>query len=80
MTVTTDKKKFYRVIQAHTSQAGWTPKDTAALFTEIKYFGNEDVVGYPEWQQPQGAHDAYPIGSIVEHNGTIYEADVDANV
>lgn len=77
---TIEKKKFYRVVQAHTSQAGWNPRDTASLFTDIVYFGDEAKVGYPAWQQPQGAHDAYPLGSIVKHNGTLYQTDVDANV
>lgn len=77
---TVEKKKFYRVVQAHTSQAGWNPKDTSALFTDIVYFGDEAKVGYPNWQQPQGAHDAYALGRIVEHNGELYISDVEANV
>jgi len=77
---TVQKKKFFRCVQVHTSQAGWNPRDTASLFTDIVYFGDESVVGYPDWQQPQGDHDAYPFGRIVDHNGTLYQSDVDANV
>ena len=55
--------KLYRVIQAHTSQADWFPPDLPALYTEIS------VEEYPEWVQPTGAQDAYPLGAKVMHNG-----------
>lgn len=32
-----------------------------------------------EWQQPTGAHDAYPIGAHVTHNGQTWESTVAAN-
>lgn len=35
---------------------------------------------YPEWVQPSGAHDAYNIGDIVTHNGTLYISKIDGNV
>jgi len=35
---------------------------------------------YPEWVQPQGAHDAYALGAIVSHNGQLWISTVDANV
>lgn len=66
--------KLYRVIQAHTSQADWTPDGTPALYTEIS------VEEYPEWVQPSGAHDAYPLGAKVMHNGKRWVSDIDANV
>lgn len=37
-------------------------------------------MGYPPWQQPQGAHDAYEAGRIVTHNDVLYISDVEANV
>ena len=33
-----------------------------------------------EWVQPQGAHDAYPSGSSVLHNGKVWESLIPANV
>jgi len=35
---------------------------------------------YPEWVQPQGAHDAYALGAIVSHNSQLWISIVDANV
>jgi len=40
-----------------------------------------DVVSfYPDWVQPLGAHNAYPINQIVKHDGSFWIATVDANV
>lgn len=68
--------QLYKVVQAHTSQADWTPDVTASLFVAI---GLDDA-GYPVWSQPTGAHDAYNIGDVVDYNGTLYESLVDGNV
>lgn len=68
--------QLYKVVQAHTSQADWTPDATASLFTPI---GLDDD-GYPVWSQPTGAHDAYNTGDIVDYNGTLYESLIDGNV
>ena len=35
---------------------------------------------WPEWRQPQGAHDAYALGAKVSHNGKHWTSDVAANV
>ena len=67
--------KLYKVIQPHTSQEGWEPDKTPALFTEIAKPGE-----IPEWKQPTGAQDAYNKGDQVRHGGQIWESDVDANV
>ena len=66
--------KLYRVVQAHTSQADWTPDGTPALYTEVS------VEEWPEWRQPAGAHDAYPLGAKVTHNGKRWTSIADANV
>lgn len=68
--------QLYRVAQAHTSQADWTPDITPALYTPI---GLTDA-GYPVWSQPTGAHDAYNEGDVVEYNGTLYVSLIDGNV
>lgn len=68
--------QLYRVVQAHTSQADWTPNTTPALYTPI---GLDDS-GYDIWSKPTGAHDAYNIGDIVNYNGTLYKSVIDGNV
>ena len=68
--------QLYRVVQAHTSQADWTPNTTPALYTPI---GLDDS-GYDIWSKPTGAHDAYNIGDIVNYNGTLYKSIINGNV
>lgn len=67
--------QLYKVAQAHTSQADWTPDKTAALYTPI---GLDDD-GYPVWSQPTGAHDAYNTGDVVDYGGVLYESQIDGN-
>lgn len=67
--------QLYKVVQAHTSQADWTPDKTASLFTPIGL----DEKGYPVWSQPTGSHDAYNKGDIVDYNGTLYQSLIDGN-
>ena len=68
--------QLYKVVQAHTSQADWTPDLTASLFVAI---GLDDA-GYPVWSQPTGAHDSYNEGDIVNYNGTLYQSLINGNV
>lgn len=68
--------QLYKVVQAHTSQADWTPDATASLYTPIGL--NEK--GYTKWSKPTGAHDAYNTGDIVDYNGTLYKSLIDGNV
>ena len=72
---------LYRVVQAHTTQADWTPPTVPALFTPVAAAG---VV--PEWVQPTGAQDAYAVGDQVTHdnpqdggNVWLYESKIAAN-
>lgn len=68
--------QLYKVVQAHTSQADWTPgAGTESLYDA---FGLDDS-GYPVWSQPSGAHDAYNTGDIVNYNGTLYQSLIDGN-
>lgn len=71
-------EKLYRVVQAHTSQADWTPDITPALFTEVAQPGE-----IPVWKQPTGAQDAYMKDDKVwypEKDTTIYISLIDNNV
>ena len=65
---------LYRCVQAHTSQADWTPDAVPALWTRTS------TDEWPEWVQPTGAHDAYNKGDKVSHNEKHWVSDIDANV
>ena len=67
--------QLYKVVQAHTSQADWTPDTTSSLFDAIGL----DNSGYPVWSQPAGAHDAYNEGDIVNYNDTLYKSLINGN-
>jgi len=62
---------LYRCVQAHTSQADWTPDKTPALWTVVS------LDEWPEWVQPTGAQDAYRIDDKVSHNGKHWVCAVD---
>ena len=65
---------LYRVVQAHISQADWTPDITPALFVVVS------LDEWPEFVQPTGAHDAYKKGDKVTFEGKHYISLIDANV
>lgn len=65
---------LYRCVQAHISQADWTPDITPALWVRTS------TEEWPEWVQPTGAHDAYNQGDKVSHNEKHWISDIDANV
>lgn len=67
--------QLYEVIQSHTSQLGWTPDITLALYKKAVVVG---VIA--DWIQPTGGHDAYNIGDKVKFNGSTYESLINANV
>lgn len=67
--------QLYKVAQAHTSQADWTPNIATSLYVAIGL----DEKGYPVWSQPTGAHDAYNTGDIVDYNGTLYISKINGN-
>lgn len=64
---------LYRCVQAHTSQADWTPDAAPALWVRVS------VDEYPDWVRPTGAHDAYNTGDKVTYNGGRYISAVDGN-
>ena len=73
----THEGELYKVNQDHTSASQWEPGSvgTESLYTHLTL--NED--GYPIWQKPTGAHDAYNTGDIVEYNGELYKSLIDGN-
>lgn len=68
--------KLYRCVQAHTSQADWTPDVSASLWTVAGDHAEE----WPAWSQPIGAHDAYGEGDKVSRGGKHYISTVAGNV
>lgn len=67
---------LFRCIQAHTSEAGWAPPDTPALWKQV----GDPGVEWPDWSQPIGAHDAYSAGDKVSHGGKHWVSNADGNV
>ena len=71
------KGVLYKVIQAHTSQEGWTPIDAPSLFAKVI---NETIDGsIPEFEQPNSTN-PYMKGDRVMFNGKVYESLIDNNV
>ena len=68
---------LYKVIQAHTSQADWTPTAAPSLFAKVI---NETIDGsIPEFEQPDSTN-PYMKGDRVIFNGKVYESLIDNNV
>ena len=65
--------ELFTVIQAHTTQTTWTPPEVPALWKAYR----ADLAA---WVQPQGAHDAYPLGARVTFKGRVYQSKIPANV
>jgi len=64
-------------VQAHRSQADWTPDKTPALWTPVL----ETKGAAPDpFVQPTGAADAYSVGDRVTFQGAVWESTMDANV
>ncbi len=64
----------YRCLQAHTSQATWTPTDAPSLWARV--LRSPDI---PEWEQPSSTN-PYMRGDKVRHNGKVWQSDIDNNV
>ena len=67
---------LYKVLQAHTSQQGWTPIAAPSLFAKV-LIPQPDVI--PEWEQPNSTN-PYQIGDKVSHNGKIWQNTIANNV
>ena len=60
---------LYEVVQAHTSQEDWPPPEVPALY---KVSTPPGVIA--EWEQKEGAHDAYDIGDMVLFEGKVWRS------
>ena len=67
---------LYKCLQAHTSQADWTPDTAISLYAEI--LTGEDDKPKP-WVQPDSTN-PYMKGDKVKFNGKTYESLIDNNV
>lgn len=67
-------ERLWKVLQPHTVQDNWTPDTATSLYVEVS------IEEWPEWVQPLGAQDAYPIEAHVSHNGGHWESEIDNNV
>ena len=65
---------LYECIQSHTTQVGWEPPTTPALW---KLKSAPGII--PAWIQPTGAHDAYAIDDQVTHVGKTWVSGIAAN-
>ena len=68
--------KLYRCVQAHTSQEGWEPPVTPAIWTRT----GADPTTIEEWVQPTGAQDAYSLNAKVTYNSKTWISIIDNNI
>ena len=73
--------ELYTCLQAHTSQADWSPTAAASLWAKTLDAGNPDTPteDIPEWVQPESTN-GYGIGDRVRHSGKVWESLVANNV
>lgn len=67
---------LYKCLQDHTAQADWTPDTAVSLWVRV----DDPSIEWPEWVQPVGSTDAYPMGAKVSHNEKHWISTVDGNV
>lgn len=68
---------LWRVVQAHTTQADWTPPTVPALWTAERQTEGPTV---DPWVQPTGSSDAYQVGDRVTFEGQTWESTAANNV
>lgn len=67
---------LYKCLTAHTAQSTWTPDVSPSLWVRVDNPAEE----WPEWIQPVGSTDAYPMNAKVSHNDQHWVSIVDNNV
>ena len=68
---------LYKVLQAHTSQAGWEPDAAPSLFAKLLPGQGGTDIG--EWVQPDSTN-PYMTGDRCRFEGEVYESIIDGNV
>lgn len=69
--------KLYKVLQAHTVQANWTPEAAPSLFAEVLTDPTGETI--LEWKQPDSTN-PYMKGDKVMFEGVAYESLINNNV
>lgn len=67
---------LFKCLTSHDAQDTWTPSDSPSLWVRV----DDPSVEYPEWVQPLGSTDAYPMGAKVSHLGKHWISIVDNNI
>lgn len=67
---------LYKCLQAHTSQANWTPTNSPSLWAKVLI---PDANVIPEWEQPDSTN-PYMKGDRVMFEDKVYESNIDNNV
>lgn len=67
---------LYKCLTAHTAQSSWIPSESPSLWVRV----DNPAVEFPEWIQPVGSTDAYPMGAKVSHNEKHWVSDYNDNV
>lgn len=67
---------LYKCLTAHDAQVSWTPSDSPSLWVRVDNPAEE----FPQWVQPVGSADAYPMGAKVSHLEKHWISTVDNNV
>lgn len=68
---------LYRCVQAHTTQADWTPPAVPALWTPVRATQGPTV---DPWVQPTGANPYMRGDRVLWTDGQVYESTIDNNV
>lgn len=68
---------IYKVLQPHTSQAGWNPEAAASLYAKILTSTNPNEI--LPWEQPDSTN-PYMTGDKVQHNEKTWVSNCDNNV
>ena len=71
---------LYKVLQAHSSQAGWTPEAAPSLFARV--LAGQDGTDIGVWEQPDSTN-SYMTGDKVHYptiSDPVYESLIDNNV
>lgn len=67
---------LFKCLTSHNAQDTWTPSDSPSLWVRV----DDPSVEFPEWVQPIGSTDAYPMGAKVSHLGNHWISDYDNNI
>lgn len=67
---------LYKCLLNHTSQESWTPDVSPSLWVRV----DDPHVEFPDWVQPVGSADAYPLGAKVTHLEKHWVSTVENNV